>query len=466
MQFSDLSLSPTILTRLSEIGFSTPTEIQKIAIPELCSGTDAIIRAETGSGKTAAYGLPLLSKINPEKHGIGSLILVPTRELAIQVQKELKNFALHIPNLKISAFYGGHPFDTERKSLKHPPGILIATPGRLADHLRRDTVDLSGADYFVIDEADKLLEMGFEEEVKFILKYLPVSKQVILLSATFPEALENLSRTLFKQKPVRLETDKLALPAQIEHFIIDVPFSEKLEYLEKVFPYIFKKEKESSLHSIIFCNTREKSKQIAQNLTEKKFSVGLLHGEMEQPDRDKAMARFRNLSTPILVATDLASRGIDISTIELVINFEIPDHESAFLHRIGRTGRAGREGIVITLASGRELSRLKEWKDVPRYRLINIPDLKKIFSGKMEEPARTAMTTLHIHAGRKQKISKGDIVGALIAEAGLEAKEIGLIEIFDHFSYVAVPGDKSGKIMRQLQNAKIKGKNIRVSDVK
>jgi ATP-dependent RNA helicase DbpA len=465
MLFNDLPLSSSVLKRLFEIGFAEPTEIQKAAIPKISAGTDAVIRAETGSGKTAAYALPLLSIYKPEDPGIKGLIIVPTRELALQVHKEMKNFAVNIPNIKISAFYGGHPFDTERKSLKHPPDILIATPGRLADHLRRETADLSSVNYLVIDEADKLLEMGFEEELKYIIRFLSSEKQTILLSATFPEALENLTRVIFNNKPLRIETDNLALPSQIEHYVIEVPFEGRLEYFVNVFGSAYKSNKDFRLHAIIFCNTREKSRQIAQNLTSPGFIPGLLHGEMEQIDRDKAMAQFRNQSTSILVATDLAARGIDIATIEMVINFEIPDQESSFLHRIGRTGRAGRNGTVITFATTREIKKMQEWPQAPAFKVITAKKMADLFESGQKQSKNIQKVTIHIHAGRKGKISKGDIVGALIGEAGLTSEDIGLIEVFDHFSYVAVPKNKVNLVIEKLTSGKIKGRKIKISMV-
>jgi len=460
MQFKDLSLSDPLLKRISELDFEEPTAIQKIAIPEILNGQNAIIRAETGSGKTAAFAIPLLSGIQIPKNEIEALILVPTRELAVQVQKEIKNLAFYIPNLKISAFYGGHAFDAERKSLMHPPHILVATPGRLADHLRRDTVKLENVTYFVIDEADKLLEMGFEEELKFILKYLPFKRQTIMLSATFPPALDKLATIIFREIPARLEADSKTVPLQIENIIIKSAEAEKDNVLKVIL------EKSLETNAIIFCNTRDKCRAISQLLENYNIKNGLLHGELEQADRDKVMAKFRNGSIKVLVATDLASRGIDIIKLGVVINYELPDQSSAFLHRVGRTGRAGEQGLVYSIVTDREWHKLQNWTDIPDYRIIALKNILETSSkSKLENPPKKVQSksTLHFQAGRKEKMSKGDIVGALIAEAGLESSEIGIIEIFDHFSYAAVPSSKAKQTVEKLTNGKIKGKKIKVS---
>jgi ATP-dependent RNA helicase DbpA len=450
----NLSLSDPVLKRLEELGFTEPTPIQSIAIPELIACNNAIIRAETGSGKTAAYALPFISAITEPASEIRCLMLVPTRELAIQVHAEVKNFAFHIANLKISTAYGGHGFDVERKSLKHPPAVLIATPGRLADHLRRNTLDLNKVEYFVIDEADKLLEMGFEEELNFILKYLPVKRQTVMISATFSPKLDDLANKIFKGKPLRLEAGTNAVPSQIEHFVIPSDNSQKDDLLVQLV------QKNPNASAIIFCNTREKCTQLAQALSAARLSPGILNGSLEQIERDKVMAQFRNGSLKVLVATDLAARGIDISSLDIVINYEIPDQESALLHRIGRTARAGHKGIVYSLASAREMSKIESWTSD-----FKIVAPKMIFSAEKAAAGSAAinMTTLHLHAGKKEKISKGDIVGALTGDAGLDSKDIGLIELFDHFSYVAVPEAKSKKILEKLNGGKIKGRKIKVS---
>ncbi|MHC2992565.1 RNA helicase [Pontibacter sp. HJ8] len=455
--FEDFKLSPALLQQLAGLNYHTPTPIQQAAIPILLKGNDVAGQAETGSGKTAAYGLPILHQVNPELQAVQALIIVPTRELAVQVRQELKQFAQQISNLKISAFYGGHAFSQERASLAFPPQVLVGTPGRLTDHLYRRTLDLSQVKQLVLDEADKLLEMGFAEELDQIIEALPPKRQSILFSATMPEAVNKLI-TESLQKPQFVQVSPNAIPDQVKLMGIKVQQAEKQQALLALLKGI------NPAGTVVFCNTRGASDEVAGMLRQQGFAANALHGGMEQPDRDKAMTLFRNSTTQVLVATDLAARGLDIASLNTIIHYELPDDEAAYLHRSGRTGRAGRNGVVYTFATQRDEKTLREWGLVRMDEWLT-PDLLAARASEATPEVAEDFTTLHINAGRKDKLSPRDIVGALIAEAGLKADQIGKIEVQDKASFVAVPTSHSQHIVTALGNGKIKGRKFRVSIV-
>ena len=457
--FFDLNLKPELLNRLQEMNYHTPTPIQEAAIPILLEGNDVAGQAETGSGKTAAYGLPILNSINTSLQEIQALVIVPTRELAVQVQKELKLYGQQLQNLKISAFYGGHKFSEERASLAFPPQVLVGTPGRLLDHLTRETVSFKHVKQLVLDEADKLLEMGFQEELDQLLKELPKERQSILFSATMPDKVKGLIvRSL--NKPKMLQVSKAANPNQIQFLGLKVKPEEKETILTNL------------LHSfehagtVIFANTREAVDSLVEFLQAKKIGAKPLHGGMEQPARDKTMLLFRNGTIPVLVATDVAARGLDISALTIIIHFEIPHDEEAFLHRSGRTGRAGKSGVVYTFATEKEEAKLREWPQVKIDEWLPVSKFQRTAAVSKPKTQTAAFTTIHISAGKKDKISPRDIVGALIAEAGLKMEQIGKIEVLERFSYVAVPEKMVNTVVEKLGQGRIKGKKFKVSLVK
>lgn len=452
--FKALKLHTSLVDRLQEMDYHTPTPIQEAAIPLLLQGYDVAGQAETGSGKTAAFGLPILNAVNPDLQEIQALVLVPTRELAVQVRQELKLYARNMPTIKISAFYGGHAFSQERASLAHPPQILVATPGRLTDHLSRNTINLGTVKHLVLDEADKLLEMGFEEEVDQIIAELPHNRQAVLFSATMPAKVKELIANSLKDPKFVTASDN-AIPTKVKLVGIKVDQKQRQETVVKLLKTI------SAAGTVVFCNTRAAADEMADLLQAQQLSAKPLHGGMEQPDRDKAMTLFRNGSTQILIATDLAARGLDIAALKTIVHAELPDDEASYLHRSGRTGRAGKSGVVYTLLTSRDEQKIQDWKQVQMDEWLPADTLQK----KQKQPATgsgTSFITLHINAGRKEKISPRDIVGALIAEAGLTADQIGKIEIQDRASFVAVPQDKGIEIAEKLNNAKIKGKRFRI----
>jgi ATP-dependent RNA helicase DbpA len=459
--FEDLKLKPELLQRLQELQFQTPTPIQEAAIPVLLAGQDLAGQAETGSGKTAAYGLPILQKVKPEVQQVQALIIVPTRELAVQVRQELKQLAQRLPGLKISAFYGGHAFSQERASLAFPPQVLIGTPGRLTDHLHRRTLSLGQVTQVVLDEADKVLEMGFQEELDEVLAALPRSRQTILFSATLSEGVKELiSRSL--QDPKFVQVSAQVVPEQVRFVGIRAGQGERLQVLRQLVSRF------RNGGTVVFVNTRATADALATELQDLGQPVKALHGGMEQPDRDKTMVLFRNGTVPVLVATDLAARGLDVADLQTIVHYELPDDEESFLHRSGRTGRAGGSGTVYVLASDWEERKLQGWEQVPLLEwlpaetFLESPDP----AAALTAPAAPALATLHINGGRKDKLSPRDIVGALVAEAGLAADQIGKIEVQDRISFVAVPAAQSKAIAARLSEGKIKGRKFKVSLVR
>lgn len=455
--FDTLNLHSALLQSLQELNYTSPTAIQEQAIPLLLAGHDVAGQAETGSGKTAAFGLPLLQSINPELQQVQALVIVPTRELAVQVRQELKQYARYIPNLKISAFYGGHSFRMEQDSLAHPPQVLVGTPGRLTDHLSRRSLDLRQIKQIVLDEADKLLEMGFEEELDKLMSALPRDRQTVLLSATMADDVKELIENSLTD-PKFVQATATALPDRISYFGMKVQDPEKPEALVRLLKSI------DAAGTVVFVNARLTTEEIASQLQQHGFSAKALHGKMEQRDRDKTMTLFRNGTTSILVSTDLAARGLDIDVLKQIVHFELPQHEDAYLHRSGRTGRAGKSGTVYTLLNAREVQKLELWPEVQVDTWLEPHKL----SAKKEavQAAVPSFVTLHISGGRKEKLSPRDIVGALIAEVGINASEIGKIEIQDRHSFVAIPEEVANKAVSKLNSAKIKGRNYKVSFVR
>lgn len=456
--FKDLKLKQELLQSLQDLHFTTPTPIQASAIPVLLQGKDVAGQAETGSGKTAAFGLPLLQNADTSLQQVQALIIVPTRELAVQVRQELKQLGRNIENLKISSFYGGHAFSQERASLAHPPQILIGTPGRLTDHLNRQTLDLSHTKQLVLDEADKLLEMGFEEEIDQVLDALPRKRQNILFSATMPAGVKALIAASLLH-PQFIKASANTIPAQVKQIGIKVGHGQRMEVVSKLAQSL------KAAGTVIFVNTRATADELSARLQAEQLPAKALHGGMEQPDRDKAMTLFRNASTRILVATDLAARGLDIAALQNIIHLELPVDAASYLHRSGRTGRAGKGGTVYTLLTPRDEEKLREWDLQHVDEWLPVSALEKS-AAKPSADKAPAFATLHINGGRKDKISPKDIVGALIAETGLKADQIGKIEVQDRQSFVAIPAKAVQPAMESLNNGKIKGRKYKVSLVR
>jgi ATP-dependent RNA helicase DbpA len=439
----NFNLKPALRQALEELGFSQPTPIQSEAIPPLLEGRDLMGQAHTGSGKTLAYCLPMLNRIDNADRTLQALVLCPTRELADQVTREVRRLGRHIPGLRAVTLVGGQPIGPQLGALEAGCHLAIGTPGRVLDHLRRRSLSLAGVGYLVLDEADRMLDLGFQEEMDEILRQ-PGQRQVALFSATFTSSLKELAG-LKNPVQVAIETER----PEIQQ--IAYTFSGSKE--EALITTLEFHRPESA---VLFCNLKATVAELAGYLGELGYSAEGLHGDLDQTDRDRIMAKFRNGSLRILIATDVAARGIDIEAVDLVLNFDLPKPD-VYVHRIGRTGRAGRKGLAISLVEARDRPKLKQLGLQPA------PLPAAAADPAWKAPART---TLFFAAGRKDKLRPGDILGALTGEAGLRAEQVGLIEIHDRFSYVAIDRKMVEATLRKLRNGKIKGRRLRVEKVR
>ncbi|MGA9047142.1 ATP-dependent RNA helicase DbpA [Sulfuricurvum sp.] len=442
--FDTLALRIPLKEALKRLEFTTMTSIQSTALPIILQKKDCIAQAATGSGKTLAFGLGVLDQINQKMFGTQSLILCPTRELAEQVAKVIRSLASEIGNIKVLTLCGGVPMKGQIHSLKHGAHIIVGTPGRVLKLLQMEAFDPSAIQSVVLDEADQMIDMGFIEDITSILGFTPPSRQTLLFSATFPESIQTITSEFMKD-PVML---------QAEH-AISKPLIEEIAYLcNDKLPAIAKVlHLHGITNTIIFCNTKVDANALCEDLNDMGIHALTLHGDMEQFDRNEAIIQFRNLSAPILVATDVAGRGIDIEGLDAIINYEVPIQNERYTHRIGRTGRAGKNGIAITLVNHHQYER---FLDLNRsVTPIELP------STKDASVLKTLMRTICIDAGKKEKLRAGDIVGALINECGLTKEEIGKIDQLDHLSYVAIPRNKAENVYQKLVKRPIKGKTFR-----
>jgi ATP-independent RNA helicase DbpA len=442
--FDTLALRAPLKEALKRLEFTTMTPIQSTSLPVILEKKDCIAQAATGSGKTLAFGLGVLNQINPRSFGIQSLILCPTRELAEQVAKVLRSLASEIGNIKILTLCGGVPMRGQLHSLKHGAHIIVGTPGRVLKLLQMDAFDTAQIQTVVLDEADQMIDMGFIEDITSILGFTPPSRQTLLFSATFPDSIQTITSEFMKD-PVMLQAQHAISKPKIEE--IAYLCNDKLPAIAKVLHI------HGITNTIIFCNTKVDANALCDDLNRIGIHVLTLHGDMEQFDRNEAIIQFRNLSAPILVATDVAGRGIDIEGLDAIINYEVPIQNERYTHRIGRTGRAGKNGIAITLVNHYQYDRFMELKR--SVTPIELPDIREKFS------IQTLMRTICIDAGKKEKLRAGDIVGALINECGLTQEEIGKIDQLDHLSYVAIPRNKAENIYQKFVNRPIKGKTFR-----
>lgn len=455
MNFSSLKLSDDTLTVLSELGFEKMTPIQAEAIPALLAGKDVIGQSKTGSGKTVAFALPLLKRIDVDNKHLQALVLCPTRELCTQVAREIRRLGRRQGALQVLIVCGGQPMGPQLTGLRMGAPIVVATPGRLVDVLMRARPDLEDLKMLVLDEADRMLEMGFEADMELIMNELPKTRQTALFSATYPSTIQSLSRK-FQIQPVRIEIkDEEGAKAGIEQSYYEAEPEEKPRLLARV---LRRMDPEAA---IIFCNLKITTTDLAASLRKDGFSAAALNGDLEQQERDEVLAKFRNGSLRFLIATDVAARGLDIQDLPLVINHDLPQEPEVYVHRIGRTGRAGQSGTALSLISAFEKIRLTEIQLATgsKLELVSLPP-----KGDLSGEARPAkMRTLFIGGGRKDKVRPGDLLGALTGEAGgLSAAEVGKIEIHDHFSYVAVARAVAPQILRKLSNGRIKGRKFTV----
>jgi ATP-independent RNA helicase DbpA len=455
--FKSLRISPALIQVARELGYEKLTPIQAQSIPLLLEGKDILGQSKTGSGKTAAFSIPLLQKINLKNRQIQSLILCPTRELCTQVAREIRKLGRHMPGLNVLILSGGQPMFSQLTAIEKGAHIAVGTPGRVLDHLRRK-LDLSQLFYFVLDEADRMLEMGFQEDMQSIISELPEKRQTALFSATFPRTIETMSKSV-QTHPIRVTiADEDLEKADIRQAFYDIGENSRLVAVQSLLQQ-YKPES-----AIIFCNFKASVAELTDCLIESGFSALALHGDLEQPERDKVMAKFRNRSVRVLVATDVAARGIDVEDLDAVFNFELPPDPEIYVHRIGRTGRAGKKGIAISVVSSKETAKMNRIEDYTKTKVE-----RKVFKlqGPQAQQLAPLMETLYISGGRKDKMRPGDILGALTGEAGgLKATDIGKIEIHDRFSYVAVSKNLARLALERLNNGRIKGRKFRIELVR
>ncbi|WP_411202266.1 ATP-dependent RNA helicase DbpA [Kosakonia cowanii] len=450
--FSTLNMLPAAqIDNLNELGYLTMTPVQAAALPLILAGKDVRVQAKTGSGKTAAFGLGVLQHIDSSRFQTQSLILCPTRELADQVASELRRLARSMPNTKILTICGGQPFGAQRDSLQHAPHIIVATPGRLLDHLQKSTISLENLQTLVMDEADRMLDMGFSDAIDEVIRFAPAQRQTLLFSATWPEAIAAISGRV-QRNPETVEIDTVDdLPA-IEQQFFEVSRHGKIPLLQKLL----------SVHRpascVVFCNTKKDCQEVCDALNTAGQDALALHGDLEQRDRDQTLVRFANGSARVLVATDVAARGLDIKSLELVVNYELAWDPEVHVHRIGRTARAGNQGLAISLCAPEEAQRANILSEMLHLKLnwLSAPANVAIM------PLAAEMTTLCIDGGKKAKMRPGDVLGALTGEMGLDGADIGKITVHPAHVYVAVRQSVARQAWKQLQNGKIKGKACRV----
>ena len=528
LRFEDMNISNEICRAVLDMGFEEATPIQSQAIPVILEGKDIIGQSQTGTGKTAAFGIPLLERINPEDRRLQALILCPTRELAIQVSEEFRKLLKYKDNIRVLPIYGGQPIDRQIAALRKGTQVVIGTPGRVMDHMRRRTIKAETVQMMVLDEADEMLDMGFRENIETILVKIPEEHQTLLFSATLsPEILDITKR--FQRNPefIKIVRKELTVP-NIEQYYFDVKEKTKLDALCRIIDVYDPKL------AMVFCNTKKRVDDLVEMLQGRGYFAEGLHGDLKQAQRDKVMQKFRNGTIEILVATDVAARGIDVDDIDVVFNYDVPQDEEYYVHRIGRTGRAGKAGKAFTFCVGKEIYKLR---DIMRYtktkiqqqKLPTLSDVEEMktniylekIKGIIEEGHLTKyihlvdrlmeedytsidiaaallkdhlsdvnaddidalddinlggtelyggegekMVRLFINAGKKSKIRAKDIVGAIANEAGIPGKTLGEIAIFDEYTFVDVPNEFVRDILHGMKHAKIKGKRVHIEIAK
>ncbi|GDX04011.1 ATP-dependent RNA helicase DbpA [Buttiauxella sp. A111] len=450
--FSTLNVLPAEqLANLTELGYHTMTPVQAAALPAILAGKDVRAQAKTGSGKTAAFGLGLLQHIDASQFVTQSLVLCPTRELADQVAKELRRLARYMPNIKILTLCGGQPFGAQRDSLQHAPHVIVATPGRLLDHLKKETVNLDALQTLVLDEADRMLDMGFADAIDDVIGHAPQDRQTLLFSATWPTAIAAISSRV-QRTPETIEIDSVDELPSVEQQFYEISRSGKISLLQKLL------SKHQPASCVVFCNTKKDCQAVCDALTESNQSVLALHGDMEQRDRDQTLVRFANGSSRVLVATDVAARGLDIKALEMVINYELSWDPEVHVHRIGRTARAGESGLAISLCAPEEAQRASVLAEMLNLSL----NWQSAPTGGSIKPLEATMATLCIDGGKKAKMRPGDILGALTGDMGLDGADIGKIDVHPMHVYVAIRESVARHAWKQLQQGKIKGKSVKV----
>lgn len=454
--FKTLSLRPELLETLDTLGYTSMTPIQQQALPIVLDGKDVIGQGKTGSGKTATFSLGLLSNLNVKRFRVQTLVLCPTRELADQVAKEVRTLARGIHNIKVLTLCGGMPMGPQIGSLEHGAHILVGTPGRILDHMSKGRINLDELNTLVLDEADRMLDMGFEDAIDTIIEAAPEKRQTLLFSATFPDNISSLAAKVMRN-PEMVKVESTHETTTIEQRFFKLSTTEERDDALETLLLTHKPES-----SVVFCNTKKEVQNVTDELSHRGFSVVELHGDMEQREREQALTMFANKSISILVATDVAARGLDVDNLDAVFNFELSRDPEVHVHRIGRTGRAGSKGIAFSFFSEKEeyrVARIDEYMDIA----ISPSTLPE---KPVERPFYPKMQTIQILGGKKQKVRAGDILGALTKQAGLDGKKIGKINILAMVSYVALEHDIVQPALKQLQTGKMKGRNFKARVMK
>ena len=451
--FSSLKLKQALLDNLASLNYQAMTPIQAQSLPHVLNNKDVIAQGKTGSGKTAAFGLGVLQKLNIKRFCVQSLVLCPTRELADQVATEIRRLARGIQNIKVLTVCGGSPIGPQIGSLEHGVHIVVGTPGRVEDHLRKQTLSLDDLNVLVLDEADRMLDMGFQESIDNIIEAMPAKRQTLLFSATFPESIQSIARRVMIE-PVTVQVESMHSEDSIEQYFFQVEDNKALMTALRLLLMQYKPES-----ALVFCNTKQEANEIASQLHGFGFNALTLHGDLQQKDREQTLVRFANKSVNVLVATDVAARGLDIEDLEVVFNYHLPRELEVYTHRIGRTGRAGNKGIACSVYTGKEqykLNRLENYLQLP----IQNSTLPKL-SLLDKQAYKASMITMQIDGGKKHKLRPGDILGALTSGNGVNGRHVGKINIFDLKAYVAVDRRSSKAALKKLKNDKLKGRTFK-----
>ncbi|EHH1170815.1 ATP-dependent RNA helicase DbpA [Vibrio parahaemolyticus] len=449
--FDQVGLNPALLETLDSLNYTHMTPIQALSLPAILNQRDVIGQGKTGSGKTAAFGLGVLSNLNVKRFRVQALVLCPTRELADQVAKEIRTLGRGIHNIKVLTLCGGMPMGPQIGSLEHGAHILVGTPGRILDHLEKGRINLEELNTLVLDEADRMLEMGFQDALDAIINAAPKQRQTLLFSATFPEKIEKIAQRIMKS-PEMIKVESTHDTSSIAQYFYKVEGTEARD--EALANLLLTYQPESA---VVFCNTKKEVQNVADELHHRGFSVIDIHGDLEQRERDQALVQFANKSVSVLVATDVAARGLDVDNLDAVFNFELSRDPEVHVHRIGRTGRAGSKGLAFSFfgeKDGLRVARIEEYLEMDV-----VPATLPAKSN--QQPYQAKMVTINIDGGKKQKVRPGDILGCLTGKNGIPGAQVGKIHLFPVRSYVAVEKSAAKKALQTISTGKMKGRQFR-----